>query len=380
MALLNFTSEHNDYRKRLNLFLEKEVIPHSEKWEKDHIVPKDIWRKMGKAGFLCPTVPKDYGGMGYDFLYSVIVAEELARSNQCGLIPSLHSDIVVPYIVSYGSEEIKKKYLPGCISGDIITAVAMTEPGAGSDLSSISTTAVEEDDCIVINGTKTFISNGINCDLVIVAAKDPEINDPYNSLSLYIVENGTSGFEKGRHLEKMGLHSQDTSELFFSKCKIPKENILGTKGMGFIMLMEKLQQERLITALLAVFACQQMIDWTIDYCKKTKKSGKPLSKFQAAQFSIIEMLTEIKMAKAFVDQLVYDHMQKKQIVAETSMAKYKTTDLAKQIASQCLDLLGDFGIVEKCVIVRAFRDVRIMSIFAGTNEIMKQIAAKFIGL
>ncbi|MCP4628190.1 MAG: acyl-CoA dehydrogenase [bacterium] len=380
MEILRYTEEHNNFRERLNVFLAEEVTPFGDQWEADKIVPKSVWRKMGHGGFLCTDVAAEYGGMGGDFLYSLIVAEEMTKTWITGLATSLHSDIVVPYINSFGSEELKKKYLPGCVSGDIVTAVAMTEPGAGSDLASIATTAVEEDEEVVIDGSKTFISNGLNADLVVVAAKDPAVENPYEALSLYVIETQTPGFSSGRHLEKMGMWSQDTAELFFSKCRIPKKNRLGEKGMGFLMLMDKLQQERLMCAIMAVTGAEHILEWVTDYCKQTSVSGKPLSKSQAVQFALVEMTTDVKLGRTFVEKLIGDHMEKKEIIVETSMAKYWTTEMLNRVANHALDLCGDFAMSEKCPIVRAWRDAKIMTIFAGTNEVMKNIAAKFMGL
>jgi alkylation response protein AidB-like acyl-CoA dehydrogenase len=381
MDILNYTDDHKAFRQRLKTFLENEVTPNVDQWEQDHIVPKSAWQKMGKEGYLCTWVPPEYGGMGGDFLYSVIVAEEMARTNHTGLASMLHSDIIVPYIYSFGTEIQKKKYLPGCVSGDIITAIAMTEPAAGSDLAGMEATAELDGNEIVINGSKTFISNGINADLVIVAAKNPAEENPYQALSLYIVEDGTPGFKRGRQLEKMGFHSQDTAELFFSNCRIPKDHILGDPGNGFMMLMEKLQQERLMCAIGAQAASELILEYTIDFCKNnTDASGKPYSKYQATQFALVEMLTEIKLGRTFIDKLVAEHASGANIVVDTSLAKYWTTDLANRLAKRCLDFFGDFGLTEDCNIARALRDVRVMSIFAGTNEIMKGIAAKFINL
>ena len=272
MEILEYTEDHINFRKRLRDFLEKEVTPYADDWEEAGIVPKTTWQKMGQAGFLCTEVSAEYGGLGGDFLYSVIVIEELSRTSQNGLVAPLHSDIVVPYITSYAADDLKKKYLPGCVSGDIITAVAMTEPGAGSDLAGISTSAVEESDEVVLNGSKTFISNGIIADLVVVAARDPEVADPYQAISLYVVESDTPGFEKGRRLKKMGLWSQDTAELFFSKCRIPKTNRLGKKGDGFLMLMEKLQQERLVCCMGGVVAAERILEYTMAVCRRTTNS------------------------------------------------------------------------------------------------------------
>jgi alkylation response protein AidB-like acyl-CoA dehydrogenase len=381
MDILHYTDEHKTFRQRLQTFLEKEVTPNVDQWEKDHIVPKTAWQKMGREGFLCTWASPEYGGMDGDFLYSVIVTEEMAKTNHTGLCSMLHSDIVVPYLNSFGSNEQKKKYMPGCISGDIITAVAMTEPDAGSDLAGMQATAEIDGDEIILNGSKTFITNGINADLVIVAAKNPAETNVYQAVSLYLVEDGTPGFKRGRQLDKMGFYSQDTAELFFSNCRIPKENILGQQGMGFMMLMEKLQQERLMCAIGGQAAAELMLKWTIDYCKThTDASGKPFSKSQANQFAIVEMMTEVKLGRAFLDQLIAGHAAGENVIVETSMAKYWITDLDNKIASRCLDLFGDFGLTEDCPIARGLRDVRVMSIFAGTNEVMKGIAAKFMGL
>ena len=380
MDILKYTEEHNHFRERLKVFLAEEVTPFGDQWEADKIVPRSVWQKMGQGGFLCTDVAAEYGGMGGDFLYSLIVAEEMTKTWITGLATPLHSDIVVPYISSFGSEELKKEYLPGCVSGDIVTAVAMTEPGAGSDLARIATTAVEEDDEVVIDGSKTFISNGLNGNLVVVAAKDPAIENPYEALSLYVVETQTPGFSTGRHLEKIGMWSQDTAELFFSKCRIPKKNRLGEKGMGFLMLMDKLQQERLMCAIMAVTGAERIKEWITDYCKQTSVAGKPLSKSQAVQFALVEMTTDVKLGRTFVEKLVADHMEKKEIIVETSMAKYWTTEMLNRVANCALDQCGAFAMSEKCPIVRAWRDAKIMTIFAGTNEVMKNIAAKFMGL
>ncbi len=380
MEILQYTENHHTFRKRLRDFLAKEVTPHASEWEKAGIVPKSAWKKMGQAGFLCTEVSSAYGGLGGDFLYSVIVTEEISRTGQNGLVASLHSDIVVPYITAFGSDAVKKKYLPQCVSGDIITAIAMTEPGAGSDLAAMSTSAIEEGDEVIIDGSKTFISNGIIADLVVLAARDPVVDDPYQAISLYLVESGTPGFEKGRKLDKMGLWSQDTAELFFSKCRIPRANRLGKKGDGFLMLMGKLQQERLICAIWAVAAAERILEWTMEYCRNTRISGKPIAKSQAVQFALVEMATEVKLGRNFIDKLIMDHLEGQNVVIETSMAKYWSTEMVKRIVDRALDFCGNFGSLEKCMMARAWRDVRVMSIFAGTNEIMKSIAAKFMNL
>jgi len=313
VEILKYTKEHRAFRESVRIFLETEITPYADEWERTGVIPKSAWRKMGGQGFLCTNVPKEYGGMGGDFLYSVIVTEELVRTHQTGLAAPLHSDIIVPYITSYGSEELKRKYLTGCVSGDIVTAIAMTEPNAGSDLSSISTSAVEDGDQVVINGHKTFISNGINCDLLVLAVRDFSVENAYQGVDLYLVEAGTPGFEKGTRLAKMGWHSQDTAELYFSECRVPKSNRLGTRGSGFYMLMQKLQQERLMIAVMAVAAAEHMLENTIKFCREHTESGRPLSKFQHNQFKIVEMATEVKLGRTFLDKLIADHMEQKSI-------------------------------------------------------------------
>jgi acyl-CoA dehydrogenase len=380
MNIIPYTAEHNIFRESLRKYLDKEIVPHIEEWEEAGIVPRSAWEKLGEQGFLCTDVPEEYGGVGGDFLYSVIVCEELVKSNFSGLAASLHSDICVPYISSFASEEQKHKYLPGCVSGDIITAVAMTEPNAGSDLAKMKTTAAEDGDHIVLNGQKTFISNGINCDLVIVAARDPAVQQDHQAVDLYLVEAGTPGFEKGKQIKKIGWHSQDTAELYFTDCRIPKDNRLGDKGSGFLKLMMKLQQERLVCAVGAVIAAEFILNFTIAYCKERNAFGRPISKFQHVQFEIVEMATEAKLGRTFIDKLIMDHIEGKNIIVEVAMAKYWTTDMAFRVADRCLQLHGGYGYCEEYPIARAWRDIRVTRIFAGTNEIMKGIAARFMGL
>jgi acyl-CoA dehydrogenase len=380
MEIIKYSEEHKIFRQALRKFLEKEVVPHVDEWEEAGIVPREIWRKTGEQGFLCMDVPEEYGGLGADFLYSVIMTEEMTRTNHTGLATALHSDVVVPYITAFGSEELKKKYLPKCISGEFITAIGMTEPNTGSDLAAIKTTAAEDGDEFVINGQKTFISNGINCDLLVLAARDPKLEDPYQAIDLFVVEASTPGFEKARKIKKVGWHSQDTAELFFSDCRIPKANRLGEKGTGFMMLMQKLQQERLMCCIGAVAAAEYMLEITIEYCKERKAFGRPISKFQNTRFKIVEMSTEIKLGRTFLDKLIMDHIEGNNIVVEVAQAKYWTTEMARRVADECVQLHGGYGYCEEYPIARAWRDTRVMSIFAGTNEIMKTIAAKFMGL
>ncbi len=376
MEILHYSDAHKAFRRQLQSFIESHILPQADLWEANHIVPKEEWQRMGRSGFLCTAVAEAYGGRGGDFLYSAICTEEMAKTHQSGFMTLLHSDIVVPYIDTYGSDEQKQKYLPGCVNGDIITAVAMSEPDAGSDLASMTTTAVPDEDQVVVNGSKIFISNGINCDLVIIAAKDPAIENPHKALSLFLVEDGTPGFKKGNRLEKMGMHSQDTAELFFTNCRIPAANRLGGKGEGFIILMQKLQQERLVCSVWAQARTEHVLQWTIDYCHNTKKSGARLYDLQSVQFALAEMATDVRMSRCFVDKLVSDHIEKKNVMVETSMAKYRTSDMVNQVTGQCMDIVGREAINEDCPLAREWRDVRVMPIFAGTNEIMKGIIAK----
>ncbi len=380
MDIIHYSDEHRMFRDTLRRYLEKEVTPHVEAWEEAGIVPRSAWRGMGAQGYLCMQVPEAYGGLGLDFLYSVIVTEELCRTNHTGLAASLHSDIVVPYITAFGSEEQKKHYLPGCVSGEVITAIAMTEPNAGSDLAAMRTTAVEDGDWFVINGQKTLISNGINCDLVIVAARDSSEPNPHGAVDLYLVEAGTPGFEKGKRIKKVGWHSQDTAELYFDDCRIRKSNRLGEKGTGFLKLMTKLSQERLVCAIGAVAAAEYILGLTMDYCRQRSAFGRPLSKFQHTQFELVEMMTEVKLGRTFLDKLIVEHMEGRDIVVDVSLAKYWTTDMACRTADRGVQLFGGYGYCEEYPIARAWRDTRVMRIFAGTNEIMKGIAARYMGL
>ncbi|HQG30816.1 MAG TPA: acyl-CoA dehydrogenase family protein, partial [Deltaproteobacteria bacterium] len=295
MSLLDryYTDEHHMFRDAVRKFYEKEVTPNADLWEKEGIVPRWVWKKAGEQGFLCPWLPEEYGGVNADFLYSFIMTEEMAKTRCSGFFIPLHSDIIVPYINSYGTKEQKDRWLPGCVTGDIITAVAMTEPGTGSDLAAMRTTAVRDGDSFIINGQKTFISNGLSCDLVIVAAvTDPNARTPYEGMSLIVVEDGTPGFEKGRKLDKIGLHSQDTAEMAFVDCRVPAENLLGREGGGFYYLMEKLQQERLVCAMGSQVGAEEAFRVTLDYMRTREAFGKPITRFQYISFELAKMATE----------------------------------------------------------------------------------------
>ncbi|MCS0653707.1 MULTISPECIES: acyl-CoA dehydrogenase family protein [Bacillaceae] len=381
MAASYLQEEHEIFRESLRKFLEKEAYPNYEKWEEDRIIPREFWRKMGEQGFLCPDIDEKYGGSNVDWGFSVIINEELERVGSGMVGIGLHNDIVVPYITAYGTDEQKEKWLPKCAAGDIITAIAMTEPGAGSDLAGIRTTARLDGDHYIVNGEKTFITNGIHSDLIIIACKtDPHAVPRHKGVSLLAVERGTEGFSRGRKLNKVGLHCQDTAELIFEDCRVPKENLIGEEGKGFLYLMEKLQQERLVVAIAAQVAAEEMLNLTINYVKNREAFGKPVSQFQNTQFKIAEMATDIEMGRVFLNQLITEHMAGINVVTKVSMAKWKLTENARKIAAECMQLHGGYGYMEEYEIARRFRDIPVASIYAGTNEIMKTIIAKNMGL
>lgn len=376
-----FSEEHDLFRNAFRSFVEREVVPNQARWREDGIVDRETWRKAGEAGFLCPWMEEVHGGAGGDFLHSAIIMEELAHVYESGFAMSLHSDIVVPYIHEFGNAAQKKKWLPGCASGELITAVGMTEPGTGSDLAGISTTARLDGDEYVINGAKTFISNGQLCDLVIMACRTggPE-EDAHRSLSLIVVEAGTPGFTKGKKLEKMGMDSQDTSELSFEDCRVPAANLLGAPGGGFIMLMKKLQQERLAVAIAAQACAAQALQDTITYTHERKAFGRSLSKFQNTQFKLAECATQVEIGQVFIDRLLKAHCSGEYLVKECSMAKLWHTEMLGKVVDECLQLFGGYGYMLEYPIARAYMDARVQRIYAGTSEIMKVIIAKQLGL
>jgi acyl-CoA dehydrogenase len=376
-----FSEEHHAFRKSFRQFAEREIVPNQQKWREQGQVDREIWRKAGAAGFLCTWMDEKYGGAGGDFTHAMILMEELARIYESGFAMGLHSDIIVPYIYSFGNEEQKQKWLPGCASGEIVTALAMTEPGTGSDLAALATTAVKDGNEWVINGSKTFISNGQLCDIVVVAAKtDMNPENAHKGISLFVVEANRKGFTKGKRLHKMGMASQDTSELFFEDCRVPAGNLIGAEGGGFMMMMQKLAQERLCVAIGAVAAAEQVVADTIAYTKERKVFGKPVSKFQNTQFKIVECLAKCEVGRAFVDKVVGEHIKGKYLVKESSMAKFWTTDMAQEVVDTCLQFFGGYGYMMEYPVTRAFMDARVQRIYAGTNEIMKVIVAKQIGL
>lgn len=381
MAASYIQEEHEIFRQSLRKFLEKEAYPNYDKWEEDRIIPRDFWYKMGEQGFLCPDIEEKYGGSSVDWGFSVVINEELERVGSGMVGIGLHNDIVVPYITAYGTDEQKERWLLKCAAGEIITAIAMTEPGAGSDLAGIRTTARLEGDHYIVNGEKTFITNGIHSDLIIIACKtNPNAVPRHKGVSLLAVERETKGFTRGRKLNKVGLHCQDTAELIFEDCKVPKENLIGEEGKGFLYLMEKLQQERLVVAIAAQVAAEEMLNLTMNYVKNREAFGRPVSQFQNTQFKIAEMATDIEMGRSFLDQLITEHMAGKDVVTKVSMAKWKLTENARNIAAECMQLHGGYGYMEEYEIARRYRDIPVASIYAGTNEIMKTIIAKNMGL
>ncbi|HPL63423.1 MAG: acyl-CoA dehydrogenase family protein [Syntrophales bacterium] len=368
------------FRDAFRKFVSVEILPYYEEWEAAGSVPRSAWKKCGENGFLCPWADEKFGGSGADFGYSAIMGEELAWAG-AQMLFVLHSDIVVPYIGEFGSEEQKSKWLPGCTSGDVICAVAMTEPDAGSDLASIRTVAVKDGDHYIINGVKTLISSGATCDLAIVACKtDPNANPPHKGVSLILVEDGRKGFIKGRKLLKMGLRSQDTSELFFEDCRVPQSNLLGVEGSGFKYLMMKLQQERLVNVIMAQCMAERILKYTIEYCKGRNIFGKPISEHQHNMFKIAEMATEIELGRVFVDELITAHVGKRNINKRAAMAKFWIAEMANRVAYHCLQLHGGYGYIEDYPICRDFKDVRIQTIWAGTSEVMKTIIAREVGI
>jgi acyl-CoA dehydrogenase len=381
MDRILFGEEHELFRQNVRTWVQREIVPHRGAWEEANIVPRELWRSGGAHGFLCCWMEEKWGAPGADFLYSAIVTEELSRARASGVAFSLHSDIVVPYIHSFGSEEQKQRWLPGCARGELICAVAMTEPSTGSDLAAIRTTAIRDGDSYVLNGQKTFISNGHLCDLVVVAAKtDPNADPRHTGISLVVVEAGTPGFQKGRLLKKMGMKSQDTAEIFFENCRVPAANLLGTEGHGFYYLMQKLQQERLIVGIGCQAGAEVALEQTLAYCRERMAFGKPIGKFQNTQFRLAELATEIEIGRHFLDRLLADHLAGKDVLKETCMSKWWHSDLMKRVTDQCLQFYGGYGYMDEYEISKAFLDARVQSIFAGTNEIMKVVIAKKIGL
>ncbi len=373
--------EHEIYRKALRSFLEKEAMPYIDEWEEEKEVPREFWKMLGKNGFLCPQVDEEYGGLNTDFGFAVVASEEFDRVS-VGLVGiGLHNDIVMPYIDALGTKKQKERWLPKAVTGELISAIGMTEPNTGSDLAAISTTAIEDGDDYIINGEKTFISNGHISDIVVVVCKtNPKAKKPHQGISLIVVEAGTPGFTKGKKLKKIGQHASDTCELIFNDVRVPKENLLGEENKGFYYLMQHLQQERLMVAIQSLASAELILEKTISYVKERKAFGQQISKFQNTQFKLAELQTEIVIGRNFIDNLITEHMKDKDVVTEVSMAKYWITDLVKKVATECMQLHGGYGYIEEYEVAKRYRDVAVSSIYAGTNEIMKVIIANKMGL
>jgi acyl-CoA dehydrogenase len=370
-----FTAEHELFRDTVRKFVEKEVVPHHDRWEEQGHVDRDVWLKAGEAGLLCMTMPEAWGGSGADRIYSAIVIEELARACASGPGFTLHSEIVAPYLLRYGTEEQNRRWLPAMARGERIGAIAMTEPGAGSDLQAIRTTARRDGDHYVIDGSKTYITNGSMCDLVVVVAKTDPTRGAKGT-SLLVVEDGTPGFKKGKRLKKLGLKAQDTSELFFDNVRVPASNLLGREGEGFIYLMQELPWERLIIALRSVAAMEAAIEWTLQYVRERKAFGKTVFDFQTTRFKLAELKTQVQVARVFVDRCLELVLAGRLDPAEAAMAKYWCTDVQGKVVDECVQLHGGSGFMLEYPITRAYADARVQRIFGGTNEVMKELIAR----
>ncbi len=374
-----FSEHHEQFRDTVRRFLEKEVAPHHARWEDEGYVDREVWTKAGEAGLLCTSMPEAYGGADADKLYSVVLFEEIARQGYTGLGFGLHNEIVAPYILSYGTDAQKAKYLPAMARGEVVGAIAMSEPAAGSDLQGIRSTATDAGDHFLLNGSKTFITNGWHADLVIVVAKtDPSAGA--KGTSLLLVERGMPGFEKGQRLKKVGMKAQDTSELFFDNVAVPKANLLGDVNRGFVYLMQELPWERLQIAISGIQAAQSAIDWTLEYTKERKAFGTTVAAFQTTRFKLAELQTEVQVARVFVDRCIELLMQKKLDTATASMAKYWCSDLQCKVIDECVQLHGGYGYMWEYPVARAWADARVQRIYGGTNEIMKEVIARSMGL
>ncbi|MBD3147699.1 acyl-CoA dehydrogenase family protein [Microbispora bryophytorum] len=375
-----FDEEHDLFRETVREFMAREVVPHHAQWEKDGIVPREVWKKAGELGMFGFSVPEEYGGSGItDFRYNMVIVEEVIRVGASGLGFGLHNDIMAPYMVDLTDDEQKQRWLPGFASGELITAIGMTEPGAGSDLQGIRTTAVREGDHYVVNGQKTFITNGINSDLVVVVAKtDPSAGA--RGTSLLVVERGMEGFTRGRNLEKVGMHAQDTAELFFDNVRVPVANLLGgEEGQGFFQLMNNLPQERLSIAVAAVAAAETVLEETIEYCRNRTAFGRSIGKFQNTRFLLAELATEVEIARHYVDKCVRALNAKELTAVDAAKAKWWTTELQNKVIDRCVQLHGGYGYMLEYPVAKAWLDSRVQTIYGGTTEIMKEIIGRSFG-
>ena len=370
-----FDDSHEAFRETTRRFIAKEIAPNYAGWEKDGVVSREVWLAAGDAGLLCTWVPEEYGGAGADFLYSAVVVEEMGRSGYAGVAFHLHSDIVAPYLYHYGTEAQKKKWLPQLVSGEVISAVAMSEPAAGSDLQGMKTSARRDGDEFVINGQKTFISNGQLSDLVVLACKtDPSAGG--RGISQVLIERGTAGFERGRNLEKIGYHAQDTSELFFQDCRVPIENLLGEEGKGFVQMVQQLAQERLVVALRSAAILESAVEWTTTYVNQREAFGKTLANFQNTRFKLAEMKTKAVVTRTFIDACLTEHVTSGLDATDAAMAKLHSTDVMCEVLDDCVQLHGGYGYMWEFPIARAWADNRMARIAGGSSEIMKEIIGR----
>jgi alkylation response protein AidB-like acyl-CoA dehydrogenase len=374
-----FDDEHKMFRDAFRRFVEREVVPYHDQWEKDGIVSRELWLKAGENGFLGMQVPEVYGGGGVDdFRYNAIITEELVRVGASGVGFSLHNDITIPYILHYATDATKERLLPRMVSGEYISAIAMTEPNTGSDLAGVRTTAIRQNGHYLVNGQKTFITNGILSDVVIAVVKtNPE--EAHTGISLLVIERGMEGFERGRNLEKIGLKAQDTAELYFNNVHVPEENLLGQEGYGFYYLMTELPQERLSIAVGAMAACWGALNLTIDYCMERTAFGRPIGKFQNSRFKLAEMKTETQIGQVFLDRCIAELNDDNLSTEVASMAKWWCTELQKRLVDECVQLHGGYGYMLEYPIARAFLDTRVQTIYGGTTEIMKEIIGRAMG-
>jgi len=376
-SMLLSPEEKELFRDSVRKFLEKEVEPHYEQWEEDGIWPREVWTRLGENGFLCVDVPAEYGGYGASFELSSAIVEELSRAGYGALASavSVHSDIVTPYILHLGTEQQKQQWLPKMVTGESVAAIGMTEPGAGSDLQGMATSAIKDGDDYVINGQKTFITNGQHCDVIVLATKtDPKLGA--RGMTLFTVDCGLDGFERGRNLEKMGMHSADTSELFFQDVRVPASDILGGEGQGFTNLMNELQRERLILGVGGVASADGMLDITVEYVKQRKAFGEPISSFQNTRYVLADMRTEIELNRAMVEKYSERFMAGELTAAEASMCKLAATEMQGRVADRCLQLFGGYGYMKEYPISRFYVDARIQRIYGGTSEIMKELISR----
>ncbi|UTI65220.1 acyl-CoA dehydrogenase family protein [Paraconexibacter antarcticus] len=376
-----FEPEHDDLRESYATFLQKEVVPKYDEWHKAQLVGRELFTKSAEHGFLAMEVPDEYGGPGVeDWRFNVVLAEEAVKAGVGDAMagPLLHSDVVLPYIMASADDEQKQRWLPGIASGEQVLAIAMTEPGTGSDLAGIKSTAKRDGDSYILNGAKTFITNGINADLVVVAARTSE--DPHRGLSMFVVERGMDGFERGKQIEKLGQHASDTAELFFTDVRLPAENLLGEEGTGFFQLVGRLVPERLILAVSSTAGCESAFAMTMDYIKERKAFGKPIGSFQNSRFAMAELATKIELTRCFVDRCIDRYVAGTCTVQEAAMAKYWATDLLCEVTDVGVQLHGGYGYTMEYPIGKAWVDARIGKIYAGTNEIMKELIGKTMGL